>query len=198
MFAGDKFDTRAQAYFDDKGKITHFRRLGGDGTVWLQSATRENESDARVSFNKHSRIFDDKGLKVELSWILTPDGPLTDFAAVVEELEFDSTAGNTIPVDLVSFEVSPAVVTLGKTVTIRMELSGAEITSSDDNFKFIVCADIPSSDGTETCFDLLEVSASDSSRNFEAGLDVDVPGDFTIRLERLAELEDYFAVVEID
>jgi len=196
MFAGGKFDTRAQVYFDEQGTITHFRRMSGDGTVWLQSATRFDQRKARVSFRKHARIFDDKGLKVELGWILTPDGPLTNFAATVEEVKFESKAGISFDVDFVYFEASPVLVALGQPVKARMELTGAEITATNETFQFNVCIDLPTDTGDETCSAMQEVAETDESRNFEVTFDIPVEGDFTFNLAELPGVEDYFSVID--
>ena len=196
MYAGDKFETKTQVYMERNGNIEKYSTRGGDGTVWLNSACRNQVQDSRVSFNKHSKIFEDSHLKNELSRILSGTIILDKFAASAQDFEIVSTTDKRIPVELVSFEIKPAVVKLGDSIQIFLKLEGNTIAQSAEKFNFKVCIDPSPFKNQAACFNLNEIVISNNTRIWTANCLANIPGEYTVRVDNYEELEDYFAVVK--
>ncbi len=194
-YAGDKFPTKTQVWLKKNGKVHSYEEKGGDGTVWLTSAALNRVQDARVSFSKHARIFDDDSVKVGLQRILVPDGPLQNYAATLKDVEFRSTKGVNIPVDLVSFEAMPPIVKLGQSVKITLGLNGLAISQSPEQFSFSVCLISSKPGAQENCMAMNEITAAGLKRIFTIVYTPTSAGEYTIRIDQDDSLEDYFAVV---
>ncbi len=195
MYAGDKFETKTQVYFDRTGNIDTYTKKKGDGTVWINSAARDKVQESRVSFEKHARIFEDDHLHKGLQRILAPLGELEDFAASAENVEVASVTGKQVQVELISFEVTPPIVSLGNPVKVLLYLSGVAIMKSDEKFDFSVCASAASIADRKFCYHLTEVDTELNSRRFQADFLPTVTGDYVILVSNYEKLEDYFAVV---
>ena len=79
---------------------------------------------------------------------------------------------------------------------VRLTLAGATIQQSPEEFDFEVCTEVAAESGSPRCFRLPEVE-DPSHRRFETSYLPSFSGTYTIRMQQLPAVEDYFAVVGV-
>lgn len=201
-FAGTFVDTLSQVYVDPESLSPEvWKKTNGDGSVLVTSAAGDRVDQARVSFTQHSALFRDAHVRVALEWILIrPAGPV-DFAG--GDAEIFVLAGEErelIPIERLSFEVTPSFVAPGCEVDVRLELRGGFAKPARG---VEVEAWIESEDGARSPIELAEdpslrTGEEDPTAYFTAEVRPTAAGSHRIVVEAPGlgkELEEFFVVV---